>query len=122
MTPLETVHAFIHAVEQQDLDTALTYLTDDVEYDNVPMPTIHGREAVGKALRGFMKGVSEVEWVVHREAENGAIVFNERVDRFHTAEKWLEVAVVGVWEVHDGKISLWRDYFDLGQMQAQMAR
>jgi limonene-1,2-epoxide hydrolase len=121
MTPLETVRAFIGAVEKMDLDTALALVTDDIEYDNVPMPTIHGREAVRAALTGFLKGASEVEWVVHREAANGNVVFNERVDRFHIGEKWMEIAVVGVWELKDAKIALWRDYFDLGQVQAQMA-
>jgi limonene-1,2-epoxide hydrolase len=121
MTPLEIVHTFISALEQKDVDAALAFVADDIEYDNVPMATIHGREDVRTALAGFLKGASEVEWIVYREAANGNVVFNERLDRFHIGDKWLEIAVVGVWELHDGKIALWRDYFDLGQLQSQMS-
>jgi len=121
MTPLETVRAFMSAVERKDLDGALTLVTDDIEYDNVPMAKIHGPDGVRKALSGFLKDASEVEWVVYREAADGNIVFNERLDRFHIGDKWIEAAVAGVWELRDGKIALWRDYFDLGQMRAQMS-
>ncbi len=29
--------------------------------------------------------------------------------------------MAGVWELRDGKIALWRDYFDLGQFNEQLA-
>jgi len=49
------------------------------------------------------------------------VVFNERLDRFLIDGRWIEIAVTGVWEVHDGVISLWRDYFDLAAFQRQMS-
>jgi limonene-1,2-epoxide hydrolase len=121
MTPLETVNAFIAKIEAKDLDAALALLTDDVEYDNVPMPTAHGVDEVRTFLGPFLDGAAKVEFVVHREAAAGDIVLNERTDRFLLGERWLEIPVAGVFEVRDGKISLWRDYFDLGQFNEQLA-
>ena len=121
MTSLETVHAFIAAIEAKDLDTALNLVTDDIEYDNVPMPTANGVEEVRAFLGPFIDGASEIEWVIHREASVGNIVMNERTDRFLLGERWIEIPVAGVWELRDGKIALWRDYFDIGQFNAQLA-
>ena len=46
---------------------------------------------------------------------------NERTDRFLVGEKWVEARVMGIFRLRDGKISEWRDYFDLAEFQAQMA-
>jgi limonene-1,2-epoxide hydrolase len=39
---------------------------------------------------------------------------NERIDRFVMNGKPVALPVSGVFEVVDGKISFWRDYFDKG--------
>jgi limonene-1,2-epoxide hydrolase len=121
MTPLETVRAFIAHIEAKDIESALALCTEDIEYDNVPMPTVHGVAEVRQFLGPFIDGAGDIEWVVHREAETGDIVFNERTDRFQLGDRWLEIAVAGVWELRDGKIALWRDYFDLGQFNESLA-
>ena len=36
----------------------------------------------------------------------------ERLDRHRLAGGRVELPVTGVWEVHDGRITLWHDYFD----------
>jgi limonene-1,2-epoxide hydrolase len=121
MTPAETVTEFIHRIERLDLDAALELCADDIVYDNVPMPTAEGKAATRDMLGPFVGGCSEVEWVVHRQAADGDVVLNERTDRFRIGDRWVELPVTGVWEVHDGRITLWRDYFDLGDFQNQLA-
>jgi limonene-1,2-epoxide hydrolase len=120
MTPAETVNAFIAAVERRDLDAALELLSDDCEYDNVPMAKVHGRDAMRQVLAPMVASATEIEWVVHRSAAEGNLVLNERLDRFEMPFGWLEVAVAGVWEVHDGRITLWRDYFDEASYRRQL--
>ena len=113
MTPDETVTAFIQALERMDMDGAMKMLAEDVTYDNVPIGAMQGRDAVRKTLDGMM-GATEVDWPVARQAATGNVVMNERVDRFKLETGWLEIPVVGVFEVgDDGLISPWRDYFDL---------
>ena len=113
--------AGVRLLERRDIDAALSLLADDCEYDNVPIGKLHGRDAVWDALTRFIAPASEVEWVTLREAETGAVVFNERIDRFHMPFGWVELPVAGVWEVNDGRITLWRDYFDLQSFTEQMA-
>ena len=121
MSPLDTVRMFIASIEARDLDYALAYVDDDVVYDNVPMQAVHGPDGVRSTLEPFLARCSQIEWIVHREAATGDVVFNERLDRFLIDGRWIEVAVTGVWEVHDGVISLWRDYFDLAEFQRQVS-
>lgn len=121
MTPLETVRAFIAAIERIDLEAALQLVAPNCEYDNVPMMKVHGPEEMRNILGPMFAGCTEIKWPVHREATSGNVVFNERTDRFKMAHGWLELPVTGVWEVVDGKITLWRDYFDMGTYLKQMS-
>jgi limonene-1,2-epoxide hydrolase len=113
------VNEFIGAIERRDLDAAVALMTDDVVYDNVPMAAITGRDQVRAILGPFVEGASAVEFVVFRQAESAGLVMNERLDRFEIGGKWLEIPVAGVFEVADGKIALWRDYFDLATFTGQ---
>lgn len=120
ISSLDTVRAFIRAIEAKELDRGLELVGDHCEYDNVPMGKMFGIDAIRAALGPFLDGAAEVEWVVHREASTGSTVFNERVDRFRFHHGWVEIPVTGVWEVTDGKITLWRDYFDQAMFRSQM--
>jgi limonene-1,2-epoxide hydrolase len=122
MTPEETVDKFIALVVSGDLDGACELVTDDVEYDNVPMGKNIGPAAM-KEFLGQMTGLDEMEFVIHRQVASGNLVLNERVDRFRVGEQWMELPVAGVFEVaDDGRIRLWRDYFDMATMTNEMAK
>lgn len=121
MTPEATVDEFIRRVVAKDVDGACQLVTDDLVYDNVPMGVNHGPDGLAAFLGPMVEGVDEVEFVTHRQAATGPYVLNERTDRFRIGERWLEIPVAGVFEVaEDGRISLWRDYFDLATFTAQM--
>ena len=117
---LDVVHRFISAIEAKDIDGAVALLADTCEYDNVPMGKVVGPDAVRAALGPFVAQCTTVEWVVWRESATNVTVFNERLDRFHMPHGWVEIPVIGVWEVVDGLITLWRDYFDLATFRSQM--
>ena len=125
MTPDELVRSFIKHIEAKDLDSACALMTEDCEYDNVPMSKVFGIEAVKQVLGPFTAGCSEIDWVIARQSSAGdmtsGIVLNERIDRFKMGERWVELPLAGVFEVKNGKIALWRDYFDLGTFQKAMA-
>ncbi len=121
MTPTETVNAFIAAIERRDVEAAIALVTDDVSYENMPMQPIVGPDAMAATLEMFLAPASEVEWPVLRQFEVGNVVVNERLDRFRIGDGWLELPIAGVFEVVDGRISLWRDYFDMATYSSQMA-
>ena len=121
MTPTETVNAFIAAIERKDVEAAVALVSDDVSYENMPMQPIVGPEAMAATLEMFLAPASEVEWPVLRQFEVGNVVINERLDRFKIGVGWLELPIAGVFEVVDGRIRLWRDYFDMATYSGQMA-
>jgi limonene-1,2-epoxide hydrolase len=121
VSPDETVTAFIHAIVAKDLEAALALADEGIVYDNVPMNAVTGVEATRAMLDSFVSGCDEIEWVIHHQVATGDTVMNERTDRFRTGENWVEIPVAGVWEIRDGRITLWRDYFDLQGLMTQMA-
>ena len=122
MTPTETVNAFIAAVERSDVAAAAELVADDVSYENVPIDPIVGREGLIRTLEGFLAPATAVEWRIIEQWEVDGTVINERLDRFQIGDGWLELPVAGVFKVDgDGRIALWRDYFDLSTYTRQMA-
>jgi limonene-1,2-epoxide hydrolase len=95
-----------------DFDAALQCVADDCEYTNIPLATVRGPAGVRAVLAPFFAPTLENEFIILREATNGPIVFLERLDRHRLATGWVELPVTGVYEVRDGRIAVWRDYFD----------
>jgi limonene-1,2-epoxide hydrolase len=120
VSALETVHAFLKAAAKRDYDVALPMLTEDIEYQNMMLPPIHGREGVHETLEMLLGLCTDSEWLVHRELTDGTLVMNERTDRFELHGEWCDLPVMGVFEVRDGQIAKWRDYFDLPTVMTKM--
>lgn len=115
--PTEIVSTFMKYMENLNYDEALTLVTDDVEYTNIPMGTVRGPEGIRSVLEPFFAPTISNQWVIKAAAENGTTVFMERLDRHQLKNGWAELPVVGVFELRDGKIAKWRDYFDLATIQ-----
>lgn len=114
MNAEQVVNDFMAAFDRKDLDGALALVTDDCYYDNVPLGDMRGRDKMREFLAPIMGGTDPVKFEVLRQAANGNIVMNERIDRFVMHGKQVALPVSGVFEVTAGKISFWRDYFDNG--------
>jgi limonene-1,2-epoxide hydrolase len=121
MTPVEVVHAFLAAAEKRDYDASLPLLAEDVEYQNMPLPPVHGREAVRETLEALLSMCTGFQVITHREVAAGDTVMNERTDRFELNGTWVDLPVAGVFVVRDGQITLWRDYFDLPTIMNAMS-
>jgi limonene-1,2-epoxide hydrolase len=113
---------FIAAWEERDIGKILSLMAPDAFYHNIPMQPLEGREAIRGMLSAFLANATKVKWTVHHIAENPAgVVLTERTDDFEMGSKKLSLRVMGTFELKDGLIFAWRDYFDLGQFQSQMA-
>jgi limonene-1,2-epoxide hydrolase len=121
-TPLETVSAMTDAMAVKDYDRACRYFAPDCEYTNIPMGSVRGPEGVRATLEPFFAPTIENEFITLRSATEGNIVFVERLDRHRLADRWVELPVTGVFEVVDGKITVWRDYFDLATIMQHWPR
>ena len=111
--PSEVVEAFLAAFAAIDFEPALTYVSADCEYTNIPMGTVTGPSGIREVLEPFMAPIHENEFIVLRKAATGQTVFLERLDRHRLDHGWRELPVNSVFEVDDGHITVWRDYFDL---------
>lgn len=117
---LEIAELFLKAMEPLDYDNALTLVSEACEYTNPPpIGTVHGPAGIRAVLEPFFAPTLENEFRVLREASEGPIVVLERLDRHRLADKWVELPVTGVFEVHDGLITYWRDYFDAATILLQ---
>jgi limonene-1,2-epoxide hydrolase len=116
-----TVETFLKALQSQDFDAVGALLADDLVYENVGFPTIRGGRRVTKLFRG-MEGRMGFEVAIHRNVADGATVLNERTDVIVFGPLRVQIWVCGVFEVHDGRITLWRDYFDLYDIAKAMVR
>mgnify|MGYP001187628408 CR=1 FL=1 len=111
-TGIEVVQEFLEALEGFDVDRARELLDPAIVYQNVPFPPARGIDAVEKQLRGFEKVSSKFAVVTHNIAENGPVVLTERTDIFTVGRVDAAFWVCGTFEVHDGRITVWRDRFD----------
>lgn len=115
-SPIDVVRAFLTAMETKDYDAALAHVANDCEYTNIPMTTVTGPAGIRAVLEPFFAPIERNEFKLLREAVNGSTVFVERIDRHKLPDRWVELPVTGVFEVRDGLITVWRDYFDIGML------
>lgn len=119
-TPIEVVRAFLKVMEPLDYDTAGAMLAPDCAYTNPPpIGTVRGAAGMRAVLEPFFAPTLDNEFRILREAADGPVVIVERLDRHQLADKWVELPVTGVFEVHDGLITYWRDYYDAATIQSQ---
>jgi limonene-1,2-epoxide hydrolase len=119
-TPIELVRRFCAAWADLDLDALVEYFTDDAVYHNIPIAPVSGRDAIRATIEGFTAGTERIEFRVRAIAADGPTVLTERVDVFVLPGATIELPVMGVFEVRDGRIAAWRDYFDLNQFTSQL--
>lgn len=115
---------FFEAWSTRDLDHIMRYFAKDALYHNIPMDPAQGHAAIREMLAPFIGMAREIEWVTHAiaETEQGQVL-SERTDWFLIGEHWVKVPVMGIIALDGGgRISLWKDYFDLGQFQAQLPK
>jgi limonene-1,2-epoxide hydrolase len=111
------IREFIAAWSRLDATELAGYFTEDGVYHNMPTAPVAGRENVEQLIRGFSASWTETIWDLRNVLCAGNLVIAERVDRTRAGEKSVDLPCVGVFELEDGKIKVWRDYFDFGTYQ-----
>lgn len=117
----QLVVEFCDAWSRRDVDELLGYFTDDAVYHNIPMEPVQGHEQIRNVFGLFVPNSSEISWKVLNISSSGNTVFTERVDSFVMGDKRVDLPVAGVFEIRDGKIAAWRDYFDMNTWSSQLA-
>ena len=85
------------------------------------MPPATGKVEIWNVLASVHESCTDIDWIIHHIAEsNTGVVLTERSDRYLINGQWVKFKVMGCFEFSEGKISYWRDYFDLQQSLDQM--
>ena len=117
---VSVVREFIEAWSSLDPDKLASYFHEDGTYFNMPAQPVTGRENVKQFIAGFLANWTDTEWDILNIFANGDVVFAERLDRTKTSQGNVDLPCAGVFEMEDGKIKVWRDYFDLGTFMKAM--
>jgi limonene-1,2-epoxide hydrolase len=122
-TPTLVVERFLELLRLGDVDGAVELLAVDVEYKNVGLPTVHGRERTRRLFRATLgRPGAGFEVYVHAISADGGTVLTERTDVLKFRRLRLQFWVCGRFDVHDAQIVLWRDYFDQMNIAAATIR
>jgi limonene-1,2-epoxide hydrolase len=117
-TPADIVRIFLAMWETPGgIDKSLRdYFTPETVYENVGLSTTTGIDQALAVFAGFTASLGmQTMWVENLHvAASGDTVLTERIDhvRDGSGKTLMSIRVMGVFEVKDGKIVAWRDYFD----------
>ena len=133
MPPAPASHTAAHAcvtrlctewpsLTRQDLHDLLT---PDCLYLNMPMPHRRciGPDQAYDLIAGFVSAWKMDLRLLHLRGDD-AVVLTERLERFESRTDPTRIAhlqVMGAFELRNGKIAHWRDYFDSRESQALTA-
>ena len=110
--PARVVRAFLADLERLDVDAACARLHPDVVYENVSLPPARGRDAARRVLGLLTSRATGFRAENHRVVADGPVVLTERTDTIEIGRLRTSFWVCGTFEVRDGKVTLWRDYFN----------
>jgi limonene-1,2-epoxide hydrolase len=114
------VRAFLQAWERRDTEFIADCFTEDAVYHAVPLVPIAGRDAVVAWVRGFDdRPPGHIE--VRHQVASDTLVMNERTDRITLNGRPVALPICAVFEVEHGRISAWREYFDVAPAAAAFA-
>jgi len=124
-SPIELVRRFCAAwTDNVGVDALAAFFTEDAVYHNIPMDPVTGRDSIAEFITSVIRpgppGIESIDFRLLNIAASDQVVLTERLDVFTLGGKTIELPVMGTFEISDGKISAWRDYFDLNQFVSQL--
>jgi limonene-1,2-epoxide hydrolase len=122
MSNSDIITRFCDTWKDKDRDALMDFFAEDAVYHNIPIdPPSVGKDAIRATIEMFTTAPESIDFVIHHQAESAdGIVLNERTDTFRIGDATITLRVMGTFELRDGKIVAWRDYFDMQQYINQM--
>ena len=118
----KVVTAMCQSLLSADMTKVVSYLSENVIYHNIPWEPVTGHAGVRQVLDPFVHGANcaLAKMDIKNTTSSGNVVMNERMETWVKGNVRLELPVLGVFEVKNGKITQWRDYFDAGSVAPLM--
>lgn len=118
----DVVRALCRSWSTPDPDEIAAYFAEDAVYHNIPMEPVVGRAAIREFVAGFLTAFEAIDFEIHHQVAAGGLVMNERTDTMRGKDgRSTALPVMGVFEVNDGLVTAWRDYFDMAAVTRAFA-
>ncbi len=116
------IREFIAAWSELDADNLADYFADDGTYFNIPSQPVSGKENIRQFIANFTRPWESTNWEIINLVSNGDLVVVERIDHTVVAGQKVDLPCLGIFEMENGKIRMWRDYFDLNTYTSALGR
>jgi limonene-1,2-epoxide hydrolase len=120
----ELVAVMCNAMTGGSMDKVVACLTEDVFYHNLPFDPIIGRAGVKEFLNPFVDtphgGLETIDYL--HTLSDGNTVMNARNETWRHKDVTVILPVAGVFEIENGLISRWCDYWDTATLQPLVDR
>ncbi|WP_162846130.1 limonene-1,2-epoxide hydrolase family protein [Seongchinamella sediminis] len=117
---LAVAQAMLDAYEALDWDKVASLIARDGVVHYVEKEPMHGPEAMRAHIERVGPALTRVAFKDLRMGVIDGVVMIERVDDFDYNGHHVSVPVFGSMEIADGKIKVWREYYDHEQMRRGM--
>ena len=107
------VRDFITAWSRLNPSELASYFSEDGVYHNMPSEAVVGRDNIERFIAGFIRPWESTDWEIISLLADGDIVMVERLDKTVVAGSPVNLPCFGYFQLTNGEITLWRDYFDL---------
>jgi limonene-1,2-epoxide hydrolase len=119
----EVVRSLIERMNANDNEAVFASFAENASYRvNAWNEPILGVDAITQDFERQHALWSDLRIKLVNLASAGNVIFTERIDTVHMMGRDIDVHMAGVFEVDShGKIASWRDYFDMKEIESQLA-
>ena len=103
-----------------DKDMILSVFHEDATMQSMMKEPYRGKQEIASMLDGFLAVASSVKMEVLNRCVDGNVVTLERRDHFTVSGKSGVLPAVGIFEIEDGLVRTWREYFDWAFYERQL--
>lgn len=118
----DCLRALFADLERLDFAAVAAHCADDCVYDDMPFAaaTVIGPAAIRAKLEMGLGTLLRLPTTIHELVEQGDTIMVERTEVWHhpTGER-ATLPVAAVFKFRDGKLVLWRDYWDAKTLFSQ---
>ena len=110
------IRSFCDAWSEGSLDEIMGFFDESAVYHNIPMEPAEGLDEIRTFIEGFFAMATSIQFEILHQVATETVVMNERIDTLVIGDDTIVLPVMGTFELKNGKIIKWRDYFDMGQL------
>jgi limonene-1,2-epoxide hydrolase len=109
----QIIREFVAAWSNLNAAELVDYFAEDGVYYNMPAEPVQGKDNLQGFIGGFIGNWSSTDWIIVNLLADGDLVMVERLDKTRVGDKEVDLPCFGIFEMEQGKIKVWRDYFDM---------